>query len=81
MLVGAGAVAALASARLAPTYGAAGACQRVGGPGGVGHWLRLGSPETEGLTAENVDARQFFDWQNMDLSGYFQMEIMRALED
>ena len=47
----------------------------------VGHWLRLGSPETEGLTAESVDARQFFDWQNMDLSGYFQMTIMRALED
>jgi len=46
----------------------------------VGHWLRLGSPEFTGLKPQNLDARLLPMWLAMELSGYFQMNILEALE-
>ena len=47
----------------------------------VGHWLRLGSPEAGQLEPEQLDPKQLPVWLAMELSGYFQMSILEALQD
>ncbi len=46
----------------------------------VGHWLRLGSPETGELKPQNLRLKQLPIWVAMEMSGYFQMSILEALE-
>ena len=46
----------------------------------VGHWLRLGSPEFTGLKPQNLDADLLPMWLAMEMSGYFQMSILEALQ-
>ena len=47
----------------------------------VGHWLRLGSPEFTGLKPQNLGANLIPIWLAMEMSGYFQMSILEALEN
>ena len=46
----------------------------------VGHWLRLGSPEPGEMKPENLDPKLLPAWLAMEMSGYFQMSILEALE-
>lgn len=46
----------------------------------VGHWLRLGSPEPGELQPQHLDAQQLPAWLMMEMSGYFQMSVLEALE-
>ena len=46
----------------------------------VGHWLRLGSPEPGELKPQHLDAQQLPAWLMMEMSGYFQMSVLEALE-
>ena len=46
----------------------------------VGHWLLLGSPEPGAPQPEKLDPRQLAAWLAMEMSGYFQMSILEALE-
>lgn len=46
----------------------------------VGHWLRLGSPEPSRLRLNNFRPRLFPVWLAMEMSGYFQVHILEALE-
>ena len=47
----------------------------------VGHWLRLGSPEPGELKPQNLRLKQLPTWLAMEMSGYFQMSILEALEN
>lgn len=47
----------------------------------VGHWLRLGSPEPGQLEPQHMESHLVPSWLAMELSGYFQMEILKALEN
>ena len=47
----------------------------------VGHWLRLGSPEAGELKPQNLDAKLLPAWLAMEMSGYFQMTILEALQN
>ena len=46
----------------------------------VGHWLRLGSPEPGELKPQNLDREKLPAWLMMEMSGYFQMSFLEALE-
>ena len=46
----------------------------------VGHWLRLGSPEPGALKPQNLDREKLPAWLMMEMSGYFQMSFLEALE-
>ena len=46
----------------------------------VGHWLRLGSPEPGELKPQHLDAKQLPAWLMMEMSGYFQMSLLEAVE-
>lgn len=46
----------------------------------VGNWLRLGSPEPGELQPQNLDPKLLPVWLAMEMSGYFQMTILEALE-
>jgi hypothetical protein len=46
----------------------------------VGHWLQLGSPETSELKPQHLDAKRLPAWLKMEMSGYFQMSFLEALE-
>lgn len=46
----------------------------------VGHWLLLGSPESGKLAPLRLDPRLLPTWLAMEMSGYFQMNILEALE-
>ena len=46
----------------------------------VGNWLRLGSPESGKLAPLRLDPRLLPTWLAMEMSGYFQMNILEALE-
>jgi hypothetical protein len=45
----------------------------------VGHWLRLGSPEPGELKPENLNSKQLPAWLMMEMSGYFQMQLLEAI--
>ena len=47
----------------------------------VGHWLRLGSPDFGALKPDGIDPKLFPTCMAMELSGYFQMSILEALEN
>ena len=46
----------------------------------VGHWLRLGSPEPDDLKPHKLGLKRLPTWLAMEMSGYFQMNILEALE-
>ena len=46
----------------------------------VGHWLRLGSLEVGELKPQDLDPKLLPIWLAMEMSGYFQMSILEALE-
>ena len=46
----------------------------------VGHWLRLGSPEPGALKPDNLGREKLPAWLMMEMSGYFQMSFLEALE-
>ena len=46
----------------------------------VGHWLRLGSPDASAVKPQNLDLKVLPTWLAMEMSGYFQMMILEALE-
>jgi hypothetical protein len=46
----------------------------------VGHWLWLGSPEPGDLNPLNLGLKRLPIWLAMEMSGYFQMSILAALE-
>jgi hypothetical protein len=46
----------------------------------VGHWLRLGSPESSVLKPQNLTLKILPTWLAMEMSGYFQMSLLEALE-
>ncbi len=45
----------------------------------VGMWLRLGEPESGQLDEENLTPEQMPLWIAMEMSGYFQMNVLEAL--
>jgi hypothetical protein len=47
----------------------------------VGHWLRLGSPEPGDLKPHKLGLKRLPTWLAMEMSGYFQMGILDALEN
>ena len=47
----------------------------------VGNWLRLGSPDFSDGPPENIDPALLPAWAGMELSAYFQMNILDALEN
>lgn len=47
----------------------------------VGHWLRLGSPEPGELKPQHLDAQQLPAWLMMEMTGYFQMSLLEALQN
>ena len=47
----------------------------------VGHWLRLGSPEPGDLKPHKLGLKRLPSWLAMEMSGYFQMSILEALEN
>jgi hypothetical protein len=47
----------------------------------VGNWLRLGSPEVGELKPQNIDAKLLSAWLAMEMSGFFQMTLLEALEN
>jgi len=46
----------------------------------VGNWLQLGSPERTGLMPPKLPPKFLPQWLAMEMSGYFQMIILEALE-
>ncbi len=46
----------------------------------VGHWLRLGSPEPGELKPQTLDREKLPAWLMMEMSGFFQMSLLEALE-
>jgi hypothetical protein len=46
----------------------------------VGNWLHLGSPDFSGEPPETMDPALLPAWAGMELSAYFQMNILDALE-
>jgi hypothetical protein len=46
----------------------------------VGHWLWLGSPDASAIKPQNLDLKVLPIWLAMEMSGYFQMMILEALE-
>lgn len=46
----------------------------------VGNWLRLGSPELGELNPRSLSPKLLPIWLMMEMSGYFQMSIMEALD-
>ena len=46
----------------------------------VGHWLRLGSPEPGALKPDSLGREKLPVWVMMEMSGYFQMSVLEALE-
>jgi hypothetical protein len=45
----------------------------------VGNWLLLGEPESGQIDEENVTPEQLPMWLAMEMSGYFQMNVLEAL--
>lgn len=45
----------------------------------VGNWLLLGEPESGQLDEENLKPEQHRMWLAMEMSGYFQMVVLEAL--
>ncbi len=45
----------------------------------VGMWLRLGEPESGEIDDENVRPDQMPQWLAMEMSAYFQMHLLEAL--
>lgn len=45
----------------------------------VGMWLRLGEPESGQINEENVTPEQLPQWLAMEMSAYFQMNVLEAL--
>jgi hypothetical protein len=46
----------------------------------VGHWIQLGSPELEKLDLRHFAPGRISSWLAMEMSGYLQMSVLRALE-
>ena len=46
----------------------------------VGHWLRLGSPEIGEVNPESLAPELVPAWVAMQLSGFFQVSLLEALE-
>ncbi len=47
----------------------------------VGHWLLLGSPDPSRLKLNNFRPKMLPIWLAMEMSGYFQMTVLEALEN